>query len=95
MTSVFTLAEIEEQIAIRKEALKSMRQSYGITPAGGGASRNATNIDRAQVWRELQALVEMRDEMNGTGTARRRGPRTSHATFDGSGCTIGGGDPYP
>lgn len=93
--SVWTLEELDEQISIRKEQLKSMRQSYGITPASGGASRNAAYVDRQQIWKELAEFQTLRNEMAGSGAGRRSGPRTLHATFDGTGQTIGGGDPYP
>ena len=92
--SVWTLAEIDEQIALRKEWLKSGRQSYTITPAAGGTSRSSTAIDRSQIWQELQEFIRLRDEMNGTGSTRRRGPTTHHATFDGSGSTIGNGEGF-
>lgn len=92
--SVWTLEEIDEQIALRKEWLKSGRASYGITPAGGGASRNATNIDRTAIWQELSEFQKLRAEHVGEPSVRRNGPTTLHATFNGDGRTIGGGDPY-
>ena len=92
--SIWTEAEIEEQIALRKEWLKSGRQSYGITPAGGGASRNATALTRAEIWAELTEFQKLLAEVRGSASARRTGPSTSHATFDDSGQTIGFGDLY-
>ena len=92
--SVWTLEEIEEQIALRKEWLKSGRQSYGITPASGGASRNATHLTRAEIWQELQEFVRLRNEHTGQAATRRSGPTTHHATFDGRGQAIGFGDKF-
>ena len=77
-TGVFTLEEIDTQIANIKEQLLAPNAGFSISPSDGGAGRSVTRNGREQLNTELTLWMKRRAALTG---ARRGGMRVKVATF--------------
>ena len=80
---VWTLEEIDAQIANIKSQLLAGNASYSVSPSGGGTSRSVTRNERDRLNRELTLWMKRRAGLAG---ARRGGFRVKRAVFPRRGC---------
>lgn len=69
---VWTLEEIDAQIANLKAQLLAPNAGYSVSPSDGGAGRSVTRENRAQINRELTLWMRRRQALAGASTGRMR-----------------------
>lgn len=68
--SIWTIEEIDAQIANIKKLLMSPNASYSIGPADGGASRSVSRWDRDKLNKELSIWARRRKALLGNTRCR-------------------------